>query len=103
MRRIRVSKTFTDQLHALLAQGLPLFGEQVVAEKRTLVYDVIEHHLALFPASKQPDPSLGLTVYPVSNTPFVVLYDFDNSELRVHFILPARADRRDLDPTSAEW
>ena len=44
---------------------------------------------------------LGLTVYPISKTPFVVLYDYDDAELRVHFLLPVRADRRD--PASAEW
>ena len=103
MRRVRISKTFTQQLHALMAQGLPVFGERVVMQKRDLVYDLIEHHLAHFPASKTPDPKLGLTVYRVAKTPFVVLYDYDDAELRLHFILPARADRRDLDPTSAEW
>jgi hypothetical protein len=44
-----------------------------------------------------------LTVYRVAKTPFVVLYDYDDTELRVHFILPARADRRDLDASSVEW
>ncbi len=78
-------------------------SERLVAEKRTIIYDLIEHHLARFPASKQPDPKLGLTVDPITHTPFVVLYDYDEAELRVHFILPARADRSDLDPASAEW
>ena len=103
MRDVRLSKTFIDQLNTLLAQGVVPFGARVVADKRALVYDLIEHHLAHFPASKQPDPKLGLTVYPINHTPFVVLYDYDEAELRMHFILPARADRGDLDPFSAEW
>ena len=103
MRQVRLSKTFILQLHVLLEQGYPRFGAAVVEEKRSRVYDLIEHHLAHFPASKKPDPALGLTVYPVDKAPFVVLYDFDDQELRVHFILHAQADRHDLDPTSARW
>ncbi len=103
MRDVRLSKTFTEQLNTLLAQGIAPFGARVVAEKRALVYDLIEHHLAHYPASKRPDSKLGLTVYRVTRTPFVVLYDYDEAELRLHFILPARAYRRDLDPASAEW
>ena len=103
MRRIRLSKTFTEHLHTLLEQGVPRFGARLVDEKRNLVYNLIEHYLAHFPAAKTADPRLGLTVYPVAKSPFVVLYDYDDAELRVHFIRPASADRRDLDPASAEW
>ena len=86
MRDVRLSKTFIEQLNALLAQGVASFGARVVAKKRALVYDLIEHHLAQFPASKKPDAKLGLTVHRVAGTPFVVLYDYDDAELRVHFI-----------------
>ena len=103
MRQVRLSKTFILQLHDLLEQGYPRFGAAVVAEKRAYVYNLFEHHLAHFPASKKPDAALGLTVYPVTKAPFVILYDFDERELRIHYILHARADRRDLDPTAAEW
>ena len=103
MRRARVSKTFLDQLHVLLEQGFPRFGAAVGAEKRNRVFDVIERHLVHFPAGKMPDPDLGLTVYPVSKTPFVLLYDFDDAELRVHFILHANAERSQVDANAVEW
>jgi plasmid stabilization system protein ParE len=103
MRNVRVSKTALDQLNALLAQGIAPFGARVVAEKRDRVYATIEHVLAAFPAIKRPHPKLELCVYPIARTPFVVLYDFDDSELRVHFIFHRRADLRDLDQTSIEW
>jgi mRNA-degrading endonuclease RelE of RelBE toxin-antitoxin system len=79
MRNVRVSKTALDQLNALLTQGIEPFGVRVVAEKRNRVYS------------------------PIARTPFVVLYDFDDSELRVHFIFHRHADLGDLDPTSVEW
>jgi hypothetical protein len=98
MRNVRVSKTALDQLNALLAQGIEPF-----AEKRDRVYATIEHVLAAFPAIKRPHPDLGLCVYPIARTPFVLLYDFDNSELRVHFIFHRHADLRDRDQTSIKW
>jgi plasmid stabilization system protein ParE len=103
MRAVRYSVTARDQLRELLAQGVPRFGAQVVAEKRDRVYDTIDNFLTEFPAVKKPHPDLGLVVYPISQTPFVVLYDFDDSELRVHFIFHKHADLRQLDPTSVEW
>jgi plasmid stabilization system protein ParE len=102
MRRIHRSRTYVTQLQLFIEQGIATFG--VTVANRTLDrIDRTLEYLAHFPASKKPDPRLGLIVSRVTKTPFVVLYDFDDAELRVHFILPARADRRDLDPTSAEW
>ena len=102
MRRVVPSRTYVAQLQVFLEQGIATFG--ITVARRTLArIEATVDHLAHFPASKQPDPRLGLTVYRVAKTPFVVLYDYDEAELRVHFVLPARADRRDLDPTSAEW
>jgi hypothetical protein len=46
---------------------------------------------------------LDLFAYAVSGTPFALIYDFDEEELRVHFIVPARADRTRIDPMSVEW
>jgi plasmid stabilization system protein ParE len=103
MRNVRVSKTALDQLNALLAQGVEPFGVRVVAEKRNRVYATIEHLLAEFPAIKRPHPNLGLCVYPIARTPFVILYDFDDTELRVHFIFHRHFDLRDLDRGSVEW
>ncbi len=105
MRTVRYSVTARDQLRELLAAGLPRFGPRVVAEKRDLVYDTIDNFLARFPATKKPHATLGLVIYPITDTPFLVLYDYDNAELRVLFVLLKGAGTRldDLDPASAEW
>ena len=102
MRRVRLSKTFLDQLDTLLEQGFPRFGATVVTEKRDRVLHLITNHLAHYP--KIPiDPDLDLFIYPVSQTPFILIYEFDGAALRVHFFLSRGMDRSDLDPTSAEW
>jgi hypothetical protein len=103
MRTVRISKTFVRQLNELLAFGEDRFGSRVVDEKRTLVYAAIREKLALTPRLKRPHKRLKLTVYLVSKTPFMVLYDFDDAELRVHFAFQKGASFRGLDPKSAEW
>ena len=86
----------------MIEQGYPRFGERAVTEKRDLVFEVIHHHLVMYPRTSR-DPQLGLCVYAVSKTPFVLLYDYDDVELRILFVVHKRADLRQLDPTSAEW
>jgi hypothetical protein len=76
---------------------------ELARARRAIVKHAIERFLAAYPRAKQEDPELGLCVYPISRTPFVVLYDYDDIELRVHFIFHRRADLRDLDPSSVEW
>lgn len=103
MRTVRFSLTFNDQLNELLDYGEAVFGSIVTEAKKRAVYDTVEHVLARFPGAKRGDPNLGLTVYPITATPFVVLYDFDENELRIHFIFHRRASLKDIDPGSAEW
>ena len=102
MRRVRLSKTFLDQLDTLLEQGYPRVGERVIVEKRDRVYDVITNHIASYPRIPI-DLDLGMCVFAVSKTPFVLIYDYDDVELRVHFILHGGMDRSHFDPTNAEW
>jgi plasmid stabilization system protein ParE len=99
---VRISKTFSEQLDRLIEQGFPKFGARVAAEKRDRVLATINQHLAGFP-KKPRDPRNGLFVYPVTKTPFVVVYDYDDTELRVMFIFHARADLRSFDPAAVEW
>ena len=103
MRTVRYSITARDQLRELLALGVTQFGAGVVAEKRDRVYGTVDNFLAKFPATKRPHPNLGLVVYPISDTPFLVLYDYDQHELRIHFIFSAGASFDALDPASAKW
>ena len=102
MRRVRYSTTFLEQLDMLLAQGEPKFGPRVIDEKRQLVYDTIDNRLAAFPRRERV-ADIGLYVYTIAKTPFLVVYDFDDSELRVYFMLHAKSDRGAIDPDLVEW
>ena len=101
MRRVRVSKTYQDELRTLLSQGLPRFGVDLVAAKRDLVELTIEY-LARHPR-RPKDRYLDIWSYTVTGAPFVLLYDFDDTELRVHLIVHAAADRTLIDLASVEW
>ena len=97
MRRVRYSATFIHQFNTLLAQGEAKFGARVVDRKRDLVYDTIDGHLAQFP-QKRRDPDIELYTHAITCTPFVVIYDFDDTELRVFFIVHGHTDRARIDP-----
>jgi hypothetical protein len=101
MRLVRLSQSFRDEFARLLAQGVH-FGPRVVSDKTRRVVYAVEQVLAAHP--KRPiDPVLGICAYHVHRTPFVVLYDFDDSELRVHLIIHAKADRSLIDLSAVVW
>jgi plasmid stabilization system protein ParE len=103
MRRVVRSRTYVAQLKDLLDQGIERFGAAVVEQKLAQVDHTLEVFLARHPKAKRPDRRLGLRVYLVTDTPFIVLYDFTETELRAHFIFHKSASLEDLDPNSAEW
>lgn len=49
------------------------------------------------------DQFLDIWSYTVTGAPFVLLYDFDDTELRVHLIVHAAADRMLIDLLSVQW
>ena len=102
MSRVVRSKTCVAQLKELLEQGVAKFGTRVALEKWCLLDDAVDTFLAVHPRAKRPDTRFGLHVYPVTGTPFLVIYDFDDHELRVHFIVHRSADLRDLGPATVE-
>ena len=102
MRSIRLSKTFDEQLITYIDEGAQKYGDRVAGDKKALVYKTIER-LAPNPAVKRRTPKLGLVVYPVSGTPFFLVYDYDDTELRVHFIFITGKSLGTIDPASAEW
>jgi hypothetical protein len=102
MRDIRLSKNFNDELALLLLQGLDRFGVRVITQKREAVYKTIENFLVHFPR-RQIDEKLDIYTYPVTGTPFVLLYDFDDKELRVHLIVHGSSDRSLIDLESVQW
>jgi hypothetical protein len=103
MRTVRLSVTFNDRLNELLDRGEIEFGRELVEEKRRLVYAAIRQYIAVFPGSRRRDETLALHIYPVANTPFLLAYDFDETEVRIHYILPAKSDRIPVDPADIIW
>jgi plasmid stabilization system protein ParE len=103
MRHIRLSKTFERQLTDLLEFGEVHFGEDVVAAVKKCIEKTIRVFLAAFPEAKAADVATQLRRHPVSRTPFILLYDFTDTELRIHFVFHKRASLKNLDPKSATW
>ena len=103
MRSVRLSRTFSDQLTEYIDAGERALGATVANSKKSIVYSTIRNILANNPGIKRPDPTLGLVVYPISKTPFFVVYDYDDTELRVHFIFINGKPLGAIDPKSVEW
>jgi len=102
MRSVRFSKTFGDEFEALLRQGLIYFSVRIVQSKRNLVRVAINEFLVRHPV-RPVDPVLGICAYEVSRTPFVLLYDFDDHELRIHLVVHKSADRSKIDLSKIIW
>jgi hypothetical protein len=101
MRRVRRSRTAIEGLQTLLAQGLPKFGFDVVAAKLQILDRVTDTYLAENPQNGFRHPR-HFFYHPVSGTPFTVLYEYDDAELRILFLVHQRADRG-LAPEAFEW
>jgi hypothetical protein len=104
-RRVMYSRTFREQLADFVVQGELTHGTRLAEEKEQLVLDFIDTTLSRAPALKQRYAKLNLVVYPVSNTPFIVIYDFDDAEVRILTCLLKGAGTRldDFDPASVAW
>ena len=101
MRSIRLSKTFLSEAEVLLEQGIARFGPIVIEEKRDQIKNTIDF-LTRHP-KREKDRYLDIWSYSVTGAPFVLLYDFDDGELRVHLIVHAAADRTLIDLSTVEW
>ena len=75
----------------------------MIAQKRVLIENFVRTFLADFPGTGNVDPDIGLHTYHVARTPFVIAYDFDDAELRLHIIFHEHADRTQNDSTSVVW
>ena len=85
-----------------MAHGVPRFGPAVVAQKRAAVLNTIRNFLARHPV-RPVDPIIGIYAYPVTGVPFVILYDYDDAELRIHLVIHASADRTLVDLGTVVW
>lgn len=102
MRHVHFSKTSLDTFNSMLGQGAKRFGKGVAYDKQSRVYNTANLHIALYP-DKRFDKKLQLYIYRVAKTPFVIMYEFDDAEVRVFYILHGRASRKDLKKSSVEW
>jgi plasmid stabilization system protein ParE len=103
MRRVVISATAQRCFQDLLEQGAERFGARVAAEKSHLVVRTLEQHLALYPTTGIYEAWHDCYAYPVSKTPFTIVYRFDDDELRILFIVHRHADRQQLNPSDVEW
>ena len=103
MRRIRPSLSFEVSLTNLLLFGEEKFGPRIADQKRVRFFSVIETNIREFPGIGRFDEKLGVYVFHVSGTPFVLLYEFDDDELRLILTVHQRADRSQLDLTKVVW
>lgn len=102
MRTIRLSQTFNEELSQLLEQGQDNFGARVALRSSNRVRHTIETFLVRHPR-RTVDPILGICAYPVRDVPFVLLYDYDDHELRMHLVIHAKSDRTLVDLSTVVW
>jgi hypothetical protein len=102
MRVVRYSQTFYEELATLLEQGVARFGARVVTRKRDQVFKTITAFLVHFPV-RSIVPDFGICSYHVTGTPFVLLYDYDDVELRIHLIIHGSDDRSRINLANVEW
>ncbi len=103
MRTVRYAQSAEASLRTLLAQGAAKFGVDVADEKRLLLRTCVSTYLAEYPHHGLRTPGQTFRHYPVADTPFTVVFDYDEVELRVLFIVHQRADRRQLDVRDVIW
>jgi plasmid stabilization system protein ParE len=103
MRVVKLSKTFNDQLIDYIEFGERQFGAGIAEAKKQRVLSTIRDVLAANPTIKRRHPQLGLVVYPITDTPFFILYDYDAKELRVHFVFIKGKPLSEIESGDAEW
>ena len=103
MRRVVYSKNALQNLQRLIEQGVERFGETVARAKGRTLMTFVETRLASQPRLGQRVRELKLYKYEVRVAPLVVLYEFDDDELRVHDVVHARTDIPNTDLSEIAW
>ena len=103
MRTVRYAQSAEAAFQTLLAQGAEKFGFDVADEKRRLLQTCVRNYLAEHPHHGLRTPGQSFRHYPVTDTPFTVVFEYDDIELRVLFLVHQRADRRRLKLSDVEW
>ena len=92
MRRVRLSRAFVRALERHLREGAERFGFAVVHSVERKLDRVIFQHLPLSPRLGRRHHGLDRYVFHVQKTPFILLYDFDEYEVRMHLVVVARSN-----------
>jgi plasmid stabilization system protein ParE len=103
MRTVRWSKSAVADLRTLLDQGLSKCGPQVIRDKQLTLLNVVDGFLLRSPRNGRSDPDASFYRYEVSKTPFVVIYEFDEHELRILFIVHKSSDFSTINPADVAW
>jgi hypothetical protein len=103
MRTVRYARSAEAAFQILLAQGAAKFSVDVVDEKRLLLRTCVGNYLAEYPHHGLRTPGKTFRHYPVDNTPYTVVFDYDEVELRELFIVHQSADRRRPEVFDVQW
>ena len=103
MRAVRYSRTAETNFQVLLAQGAAKFGRRVAHDKRRVLIEFVRNFIAAFPHLGLRTRGKSFLYYPIRDTPFTVVYDYDDREVRVLFIVHKSADRRRLRHDDVVW
>ena len=95
MRRVRLSQAFVRALKRHLREGADRFGFATARSIERKLDRVIFHHLPRSPLLGRRHNGLGRYVFHVPKTPFILLYDFNERELRMHLVVVARSNWAD--------
>jgi hypothetical protein len=104
MRSIRFSLTALQSLELLLGLGSAYYSDEFLTYQKNRVFDSVRVHLLAFPEACPVNKTFrNLRIYNVKHTPFAVVYDFDDTELRIRQIVHRRANRTPASVANIQW
>jgi plasmid stabilization system protein ParE len=103
MIKLRVARSALATFDRMLEQGAEKFGLDLVLQKQALVQSALSGLLCDIPHLGRWDLTLKLYSYSITDTPFVIFYEYDDEEVRVLFISHQRADHRRLHRDDVTW
>ena len=103
MRRIRYALTFNRDLRELLAYGALRFGKAVADSKSDDLFATIVNVLIPRPTRGKRVRKLKVFKCEIRSAPLVILYDFDDDEIRFHTVVHARSDIPNTDLSEIAW
>jgi plasmid stabilization system protein ParE len=104
MRTVRISVTAENSLTAMLVDGAAHYSLPFLEAQRSRVYATILRTIAQFPDMRPQNVNFdGLRLLSIKHTPFTVVYDFDDAEVRILQVLHRRAAMTRARALNIEW